>query len=116
MHGRSCQQRPPAQQDRPPLPDDPARDGVSRDLLRRAVLLSGAHVVVVGERSIFLPTLTFSWDFSNYTEAFGKYQDQILRSFGYAITATVLCVLLSFPLAYVIAFKAGRFKNLILAW
>ncbi|SEH76799.1 spermidine/putrescine transport system permease protein [Mycolicibacterium rutilum] len=64
--------------------------------------------------SIFLPTLTFSWDFSNYTEAFGKYQDQILRSFGYAITATVLCVLLSFPLAYVIAFKAGRFKNLIL--
>ncbi|OBG20691.1 ABC transporter permease [Mycolicibacterium celeriflavum] len=64
--------------------------------------------------SIFLPTLTFSWDFANYTEAFGKYQDQILRSFGYAATATVLCMLLSFPLAYVIAFKAGRFKNLIL--
>ncbi|MCV7278912.1 ABC transporter permease [Mycolicibacterium flavescens] len=64
--------------------------------------------------SIFLPTLTFSWDFSNYTEAFGKYSDQILRSFGYATTATVLCMLLSFPLAYVIAFKAGRFKNLIL--
>lgn len=64
--------------------------------------------------SIFLPTLTFSWDFGNYTEAFGKYSDQILRSFGYAITATVLCMLLSFPLAYVIAFKAGRFKNLIL--
>lgn len=64
--------------------------------------------------SIFLPTLTFSWDFANYVEAFSKYQDQILRSFGYAITATVLCVLLAYPLAYVIAFKAGRFKNLIL--
>ncbi|BBY42335.1 ABC transporter permease [Mycolicibacterium celeriflavum] len=64
--------------------------------------------------SIFLPTLTFSWDFANYSEVFGKYQDQILRSFGYAATATVLCMLLSFPLAYVIAFKAGRFKNLIL--
>ncbi|OBK74784.1 ABC transporter permease [Mycobacterium sp. 1164985.4] len=64
--------------------------------------------------SIFLPTLTFSWDFANYGEAFSKYHEQILRSFGYATTATVLSILLSFPLAYVIAFKAGRFKNLIL--
>jgi spermidine/putrescine transport system permease protein len=64
--------------------------------------------------SVFLPTLTFSWDFGNYANAFTTYQDQILRSFGYATAATVLCILLSFPLAYVIAFKAGRFKNLIL--
>jgi spermidine/putrescine transport system permease protein len=64
--------------------------------------------------SVYLPTLTFSWDVGNYVEAFSEYQDQILRSLGYAITATVLCILLSFPLAYVIAFKAGRFKNLIL--
>src|SRR5215207_3228257 len=64
--------------------------------------------------SVFLPTLTFAWDFGNYLDAFSTYQDQILRSFGYAVTATVLCVLLAFPLAYVIAFKAGRFKNLIL--
>jgi spermidine/putrescine transport system permease protein len=64
--------------------------------------------------SVFLPTLTFSWDFGNYLDAFNQYQDQILRSFIYAVSATVLCVLLAFPLAYVIAFKAGRFKNLIL--
>jgi spermidine/putrescine transport system permease protein len=64
--------------------------------------------------SVFMPTLTFAWDFGNYLEAFSRYQDQILRSFMYAVTATVLCVLLAFPLAYVIAFKAGRFKNLIL--
>ena len=43
-----------------------------------------------------------------------NYQDQILRSFIYALVATVVCLLLAFPLAYVIAFKAGRFKNLIL--
>ena len=30
------------------------------------------------------------------------------------MVATILCVLLAFPLAYVIAFKAGRYKNLIL--
>jgi spermidine/putrescine transport system permease protein len=64
--------------------------------------------------SVFMPTLTFAWDFGNYLDAFTRYQDQILRSFIYAVTATVLCVLLAFPLAYVIAFKAGRFKNLIL--
>jgi spermidine/putrescine transport system permease protein len=64
--------------------------------------------------SVFMPTLSFAWDFGNYVEAFSRYQDQILRSFIYAVTATVLCVVLAFPLAYVIAFKAGRFKNLIL--
>jgi spermidine/putrescine transport system permease protein len=64
--------------------------------------------------SVFLPTLTFAWDFGNYLEAFSRYHDQILRSFIYAITATLLCVVLAYPLAYVIAFKAGRFKNLIL--
>ncbi|GAY16055.1 ABC transporter permease [Mycobacterium sp. shizuoka-1] len=64
--------------------------------------------------SIYLPKLTFAWDFSNYGHALTEYQDQILRSFGYALAATVLCVLLAFPLAYVIAFKAGRYKNLLL--
>jgi spermidine/putrescine transport system permease protein len=64
--------------------------------------------------SIYMPQLTFAWDFANYGEALSTYRDQILRSFGYALTATVLCALLAFPLAYVIAFKAGRYKNLLL--
>lgn len=64
--------------------------------------------------SVYLPTLTFDWNFANFIDAFKLYQDPILRSFGYAAAATVLCMLLAFPLAYVIAFKAGRFKNLIL--
>jgi spermidine/putrescine transport system permease protein len=64
--------------------------------------------------SIYLPELTFAWDFGNYGAALSEYRDQILRSFGYALTATVLCLLLAFPLAYVIAFKAGRYKNLLL--
>ena len=29
-------------------------------------------------------------------------------------TATILCLIIAFPLAYFIAFKAGRFKNLML--
>lgn len=64
--------------------------------------------------SIYLPKLSFAWEFGNYGRALSDYHEQILRSFGYALSATVLCLLLAFPLAYVIAFKAGRFKNLLL--
>jgi spermidine/putrescine transport system permease protein len=64
--------------------------------------------------SIYLPTLTFAWDFGNYATAFTAYQDQIIRSLTYAFTATVVSLLISYPLAYVIAFKSGRYKNLLL--
>jgi spermidine/putrescine transport system permease protein len=64
--------------------------------------------------SVYLPELTFAWNFGNYGQALTEYREQIMRSFGYALTATVLCALLAFPLAYVIAFKAGRYKNLLL--
>lgn len=64
--------------------------------------------------SIYLPQLTFAWDFSNYGHALSAYQDQILRSLLYAFTATVVSLVISYPLAYVIAFKAGRYKNLLL--
>jgi spermidine/putrescine transport system permease protein len=64
--------------------------------------------------SIYLPTLTFAWDFGNYAQAFTAYQDQIVRSLTYALTATIVSLLISYPLAYVIAFKAGRYKNLML--
>src|SRR5687767_1165729 len=64
--------------------------------------------------SVYLPTLTFDWNFGNFVDAFRHYDDQIIRSFTYAAVATVVCLLLAYPLAYVIAFKAGRYKNLIL--
>jgi spermidine/putrescine transport system permease protein len=64
--------------------------------------------------SVYLPTLSFAWDFGNYAEAFSDYREQIFRSFTYAAVATALCLILAFPLAYVIAFKAGRYKNLLL--
>ncbi|MBJ7338242.1 ABC transporter permease [Mycolicibacterium sp.] len=64
--------------------------------------------------SIYLPQLTFAWDFGNYAHALSTYQDQILRSLLYAFTATVVSLVISYPLAYVIAFKSGRYKNLLL--
>jgi spermidine/putrescine transport system permease protein len=56
----------------------------------------------------------FNWAFGTYADAIGDYQEQFLRSILYAGIATVLCFVIAFPLAYFVAFKAGRFKNLML--
>jgi spermidine/putrescine transport system permease protein len=56
--------------------------------------------------------MTFA--FGNYLDALTQYQEQFVRSFLYAGIATVLCLLLGYPLAYAIAFKSGRWKNLML--
>jgi spermidine/putrescine transport system permease protein len=50
----------------------------------------------------------------NYFTVLADYSEQFLRSLLYAGMATVFCILLGYPLAYAIAFKAGRWKNLML--
>jgi spermidine/putrescine transport system permease protein len=57
---------------------------------------------------------TFTWAFDTYTNAISDYSEQFLRSIGYSAVATLLCFVIGFPLAYFIAFKAGRFKNALL--
>ena len=56
----------------------------------------------------------FDWAFNTYTDAISDYSTQFGRSIGYSATSTILCLVIGFPLAYFTAFKAGRFKNLIL--
>lgn len=56
----------------------------------------------------------FSWEWSNFDTAFSKYGDQFTRSFVYAALATLLALVIAYPLAYVIAFRGGRFKNVLL--
>ncbi|MFE8946559.1 ABC transporter permease [Streptomyces sp. NPDC007856] len=55
-----------------------------------------------------------TWHFATYWNALGEYWPQFLRSVFYAAAATVLCLLLGYPLAYLIAFRAGRWRNLIM--
>jgi spermidine/putrescine transport system permease protein len=55
-----------------------------------------------------------TWAFSNYADALSTYWPQFLRSFRYAGIATLIALLLGYPLAYAIAQKAGRWKNLML--
>ena len=56
----------------------------------------------------------FTWAWGNYADALGRYQDQLLRSLQYAGIATLLAFVISYPLAYWIAFRGGRWKNLLL--
>jgi spermidine/putrescine transport system permease protein len=55
-----------------------------------------------------------TWNWSVYPDAISEYSEQLWRSVGYAAAATVICLVIAFPLAYFMAFKAGRFKNLML--
>jgi spermidine/putrescine transport system permease protein len=57
-------------------------------------------------------SMTFHWQ--NYVDALSEYATPFGRSILYALLATAACVLLGYPLAYAIAFKSGRWKNLML--
>ncbi|HSE63111.1 MAG TPA: ABC transporter permease [Thermoanaerobaculia bacterium] len=56
----------------------------------------------------------FSWQASNYWDAISRYKDHLIRSFVYAGLATAIALVVSYPLAYWIAFRGGRWKNLFL--
>ncbi len=56
----------------------------------------------------------FDWNWGIYGDVVSRYDEQFLRSIGYAATATLLAFVISFPLAYFIAFKSGRWRNLLL--
>jgi spermidine/putrescine transport system permease protein len=57
---------------------------------------------------------TFDWEFANYTDALSDFDEQFVRSFEYAGLATLIGLLIAYPLAYVIAFRAGRWRNALL--
>lgn len=56
----------------------------------------------------------FTWAWGNFGDAISTYHEHLIRSFVYAGLATVIALLVSYPLAYWIAFRGGRWKNLLL--
>jgi spermidine/putrescine transport system permease protein len=52
--------------------------------------------------------------FSNYIQAFVDNKEQFGRSFIYATLATIFALVIAYPLAYAIAFKSGKYKNILL--
>src|SRR6266536_5581933 len=59
-------------------------------------------------------TYTFKWAWHNYWDAISGYHSQLLRSFEYSAIATAVALVVSYPLAYWIAFRGGRWKNVLL--
>jgi spermidine/putrescine transport system permease protein len=55
-----------------------------------------------------------TYEFSNYVHAVQDYWQPMLRSLWYGALATLFCLVLGYVLAYAIAFKSGRWKNLML--
>ena len=56
----------------------------------------------------------FTWHFQTYTDAIRNYDEQLIRSFVYAGTATLIALAIGYPLAYAIAFRGGKWKTALL--
>ncbi len=52
---------------------------------------------------------------SNYQWVFSRNHEVLLRTFGYALAATVVAIAIGYPLAYFIAMRGGRYKNILLS-
>lgn len=58
----------------------------------------------------FLP----AFKISNYSLALVEYIPQFIRAFTYSAIATVVCLVLAYPIAYYMAFRARKYRNLML--
>jgi spermidine/putrescine transport system permease protein len=98
-----------------------------RRLIPYALLLPGLLWLIIffvvpmyfmGRISLYEGSTTtgyeFAWNWSNFSDALSEFDTQFLRSFFYAGAATVLALLIAYPLAYAIAFRGGRYKTLLL--
>jgi spermidine/putrescine transport system permease protein len=61
-----------------------------------------------------LGTMSFTWDWANYSFVFKNYGHLITRSVGYALSATIITLLVGYPVAYRISFFGGKRKNVYL--
>ena len=55
-----------------------------------------------------------TWNLDNYIFALTEFPENFANSFLYGGLATLLTFLIGFPVAYFIAFRGGRYKNLLL--
>lgn len=59
-------------------------------------------------------SLEFDWNWANFSDSLQLYDTQFVRSFLYAGAATAVSLVIAYPLAYTIAFRAGRWRNALL--
>lgn len=75
-------------------------------------------MVTLASTSLMTGTLadgfTQTFHFPTYGEVIRDYWPQFLRSFLFAAIATLATMLIAYPLAYMIAFKSGRWRAILL--
>ncbi|WP_337191395.1 ABC transporter permease [Nocardioides flavescens] len=114
----------------PSAPDDvPPPSGRKRGRIGYLLLLPGlawlAVFFVVPFYSLLATSLfdpsgsdtrgyDMTYHVANYWNVLQDYWQPLLRSLWYGALATAFCLVLGYVLAYAIAFKAGRWKNLML--
>lgn len=114
----------------PPRPPLPPRPGMRRRATRAAPYLMLAPGILWLAVFFVFPTLWMllislsSGDLESgfrltgtlaaYRDALGSFTRQFSNSLTYGSIATILCFLIGFPVAYTIAFRGGRYKNLLL--
>jgi len=72
------------------------------------------RISLSSKESRFSVDYQFTWELVNYQVAFTEFGPQFARAFLYAGIATVLTIAIGYPLAYVIAFRGAKYKNLLL--
>jgi spermidine/putrescine transport system permease protein len=108
-------------------PDDEARAPGARRTTPYLLLLPGglwlalffaAPMLVLVSQSLQQGSLekgyALTWHWQTYVDVLDAYHVQLIRSLVFAGTATLCALLISYPLAYAIAFKSGRWKNVLL--
>jgi len=60
------------------------------------------------------PTMHFAWAWNNYSTVISTFQLQLIRAVEYALAATIITLLIGYPVAYWISFYGGRRKNVFL--
>jgi spermidine/putrescine transport system permease protein len=113
----------------PPVAANPAAEAASRRRRRVPYYLLAPGLIyllvlyvipLVGLVRMALQTgnlaagYTFNWAWENFAQVFTTYRPQLLRSLGYSLGATIITLRRSYPLAYAIAFRTGRYKNIFL--
>jgi spermidine/putrescine transport system permease protein len=68
-------------------------------------------LIALGETSVAVQR--GPW-YDGFQRAFTTYGTHFFRSLRYALAATLFAIALGYPLAYFMAFRSGRFKNLLL--
>jgi spermidine/putrescine transport system permease protein len=72
------------------------------------------RLVNVSLQEGIFPRYRFTWAWGNYAKLFDDFAGQAWNSIRFAVLATLIALLIAYPLAYFIAFRGGRFKNFLL--